>query len=52
MNKEFSQTISKNIIIIKGDTLTKQDVFKLKEYFDQLSDKNSEITIKEFTKAF
>ncbi|EGR32152.1 hypothetical protein IMG5_094380 [Ichthyophthirius multifiliis] len=44
--------ISKNIIIIQGNTLTRQEIFKLKDYFDKLSDHNNQITIKEFTKAF
>lgn len=33
----------KNIIITKGCTLTRNEIFKLKSYFDSLSDKNSVI---------
>ncbi|KAL4430203.1 hypothetical protein ABPG74_014762 [Tetrahymena malaccensis] len=44
--------ISKNIIIIQGNTLTRKQVFSLKEYFDKLAGNNQHINIKEFTKAF
>jgi hypothetical protein len=51
-NKIFKHPISKNIIIIKGNTITRQEIFKLKDYFDRLSDGKKTIRIKEFTKAF
>ncbi|CAK88170.1 unnamed protein product (macronuclear) [Paramecium tetraurelia] len=44
--------IMKNIIITKGCTLTRNEIFKLKSYFDSLSDKNQVIQVKEFTKSF
>lgn len=42
----------KNIIITKGCTLTRNEIFRVKNYFDTLSDNNKVISVKDFTKAF
>ncbi|CAK64368.1 unnamed protein product (macronuclear) [Paramecium tetraurelia] len=44
--------IMKNIIITKGCTLTRNEIFRVKNYFDSLSDNNKVIGVKDFTKAF
>lgn len=37
-----------NIIIIKGRSITKKEVYELREYFDLLSVGKKEITIEDF----
>jgi hypothetical protein len=51
IHKAFKSQVSKNIIITNGTSITRNDIFKLKDYFDMLSDKHPTITIKEFTRA-
>ena len=41
-----------NIIIIKGRTITKKEVFELREYFDLLSIGKKQITIEDFMDSF
>lgn len=42
----------KHIIITKGCTLTRNEIFKIKDYFDSLSDRQKVINVKDFTKSF
>lgn len=46
-NKKFD-----NIIIIKGKSITKKEVFELREYFDGLSKGKKQIEIEDFIENF
>lgn len=39
-------------MIIKGTSITKKEIFKLKEYFESLSNGHSSISMSEFLEAF
>lgn len=41
-----------NIIIIKGKTITKKEVYELRQYFDNLSGGKKYILIEDFTENF
>ena len=40
------------VMIIKGVSITKKEIFKLKEYFESLSNGHSSISMSEFLEAF